>query len=1195
MNRQPNPGSDKNTWGTVLNNYLSQLSPSDKGGINYWTNSTKPTGLTPDDEGRTGVNTESNIIERWSGTGWVTMLDGQVAATATKQAKDAVTIGYDTASDFVILQDKSNTNSQFQALADYLKINKLNKARVTKGIYDITDLIKFDSGVYNTDFDLFLDFTSGVKFNFYAINPATSSDHAQRANFLFRNYNGIYFDGLTIDATYQKTSLDRNMKAIYFEDCNDVYLTRCKFDVFAYALFPNAKFNKNTNFHIEKTKIKGLANNDLIGGGVVASSGNGAVWTVGVDGTGVVTSVYQKTAGNGYDLARTRVRVVGQFTTAPTFTVSGTLNRVKQIINNNNGGGTLSPSSGTFNVIATSGGISGFLGRATISGGSITSLYVINAGSISNNTVPTITISGVTGTYQITALCVGIPTIAIATAGSGMTTANPPQLEIYEDQRGTLSGVTIRDVVLSQDCSDAYSGGTTNMPQKYTNCFDQVPSQNLYVNNLKCYGNFYAGTEQNPHGNLKISGVDIFRAVGDALPASFSVVSTYEDANFPPPSPPIAQAQNININQVYVEYGNITIRGSSQFRTQKVTISNCNLNTPGEFNIKLINIRHVILTENHMEGATGDDTLGNAGCVQMIDVDYVTGIGNHFKNSGLAWYDKNFIVNGSYNSNITLANNTYDNVTTRYKLGVNVKIDDKGYKSNNILTVAISNADYNVGTGSTTAQTVVQQAINYVSSTGGVVRIIDPITVDNYITVPSNVTLEVLADITTTSLRQNGAGNWGQDMGVIEIGDRATKPVTRNAHVIFERGAKVKGDYFNIDASSYPQDRQNAAYVTDATILTQRDVCAVHSYCSLIDCSVINAYGENLHGVVRLESLGRNNGTPSQNVKIINTRGKYNVVTIEVYSNGWLGQDVLIENTYGEYCIDDIVAVVGNGGGVNDATAIIKNVTVRGVYGQKNGLRGSAVKIDGGHKWVGGVQSGLGEVRDISVTDVNVVTNSASLSGVLAQEFGMYMVLASSSFSRNISLQNIKLMGNWRAGMRANTSGIDIRLSDFYMQGLNGIIAVSSIAPSNNQKIVIENGTLLQRNNGESGSRGIAIMGGASDQGYRNVEIRNVKIHYFTSPIWENGISGVGVTGTLENINYEIDTMDKAYSDLTLTSTNRTLKLKKFGQDVGQYNDIIINQSNRYYLTLAKTAWIEFDGTNIKATKDNGTNFTTIV
>jgi len=76
MNRQPNPGSDKNTWGTVLNSYLSQLSPSDKGGINYWTNSTKPTGLTPDDEGRTGVNTETQSIERWSGSGWVTLLDG---------------------------------------------------------------------------------------------------------------------------------------------------------------------------------------------------------------------------------------------------------------------------------------------------------------------------------------------------------------------------------------------------------------------------------------------------------------------------------------------------------------------------------------------------------------------------------------------------------------------------------------------------------------------------------------------------------------------------------------------------------------------------------------------------------------------------------------------------------------------------------------------------------------------------------------------------------------------------------------------------------------------------------------------------------------------------------------------------------------------------------------------------------------
>ena len=72
--RLPQTGSDSGQWGNILNSFLTQLSPSDKGGINYWTNSTKPTGLTVDDEGRTGVNTQNNTVERWSGTAWDVLL-----------------------------------------------------------------------------------------------------------------------------------------------------------------------------------------------------------------------------------------------------------------------------------------------------------------------------------------------------------------------------------------------------------------------------------------------------------------------------------------------------------------------------------------------------------------------------------------------------------------------------------------------------------------------------------------------------------------------------------------------------------------------------------------------------------------------------------------------------------------------------------------------------------------------------------------------------------------------------------------------------------------------------------------------------------------------------------------------------------------------------------------------------------------
>jgi len=111
MNRQPNPGSDKNTWGTVLNSYLSQLSPSDKGGINYWTNSTKPTGLTTDDEGRTGVNTETQSIERWSGTAWAVLLSAQTSQLTTADVDDSTDRRYVTDSQLVVVGNTSNTNT----------------------------------------------------------------------------------------------------------------------------------------------------------------------------------------------------------------------------------------------------------------------------------------------------------------------------------------------------------------------------------------------------------------------------------------------------------------------------------------------------------------------------------------------------------------------------------------------------------------------------------------------------------------------------------------------------------------------------------------------------------------------------------------------------------------------------------------------------------------------------------------------------------------------------------------------------------------------------------------------------------------------------------------------------------------------------------------------------------------------------
>jgi len=177
MNRQPNPGSDKNTWGTVLNDYLSQLSPSDKGGINYWTNSTKPTGLTPDDEGRTGVNTETQSIERWSGTGWVTLLDAQFALTSS--GNEPVTFGYENAQIIIPYQDGTGDDGETDAtpyIQQALSLASLKNGKVhgvPKGnaptVYQIRTLWLDESDTYDIETHPLVTLKKRNNTNFLAI------------------------------------------------------------------------------------------------------------------------------------------------------------------------------------------------------------------------------------------------------------------------------------------------------------------------------------------------------------------------------------------------------------------------------------------------------------------------------------------------------------------------------------------------------------------------------------------------------------------------------------------------------------------------------------------------------------------------------------------------------------------------------------------------------------------------------------------------------------------------------------------------------------------------------------------------------------------------------------------------------------------------------------------------------------------
>jgi Pectate lyase superfamily protein len=57
-------------WGQPLNDHLSQLNDPTNGGINKWTTATRPTSLTTNDTGKTGINTGTGDTERWTGSAW---------------------------------------------------------------------------------------------------------------------------------------------------------------------------------------------------------------------------------------------------------------------------------------------------------------------------------------------------------------------------------------------------------------------------------------------------------------------------------------------------------------------------------------------------------------------------------------------------------------------------------------------------------------------------------------------------------------------------------------------------------------------------------------------------------------------------------------------------------------------------------------------------------------------------------------------------------------------------------------------------------------------------------------------------------------------------------------------------------------------------------------------------------------------
>ncbi len=71
LKRIPNPNSDANAWGTILNEHLAQTHRPTDGGLNSIANETQlPNNLTADDAGRSYLNVKTGLWHEWTGSTW---------------------------------------------------------------------------------------------------------------------------------------------------------------------------------------------------------------------------------------------------------------------------------------------------------------------------------------------------------------------------------------------------------------------------------------------------------------------------------------------------------------------------------------------------------------------------------------------------------------------------------------------------------------------------------------------------------------------------------------------------------------------------------------------------------------------------------------------------------------------------------------------------------------------------------------------------------------------------------------------------------------------------------------------------------------------------------------------------------------------------------------------------------------------